>query len=168
MTVLALDVSLSTGACWGNEKSRAPRSFVYELPHGPAKFDDALRMLRSNVRELCRSKCVTDLVVEACLLKVDRWHSVESLFILASLGAVAREAARAHGARVHAIPIRTWRSTFLGNGNLSTEDAKAGALKRCAQLGWPCTDHNAAEAMGIWYHFMAERFPRWQPGKAAA
>lgn len=165
--ILALDVSLSTGSAFGSEKTRAPRSFVYELPHGTAKFDDALRMLRSNVRELCRAHGVTDLVIEKCLMKVDRWHSAESLFILASLGAVAREAARAHGARVHPIPIKMWRSTFLGNGNLSTEDAKAGALKRCAQLGWPCTNHNAAEAMGLFYHFMAERYPKWQPGKAA-
>lgn len=165
--ILALDVSLSTGSAFGSDKARAPLAWLYELPHGRAKFDDALRMLRSNVRELCRVHGVTELVVEACMMKVDRWHSAESLFILASLGAVAREAARSHGARVHAVPAKAWRATFLGNGNLSTEDAKAGALKRCAQLGWPCTDHNCAEAMGLWFHFMAERYPRWQPGKAA-
>jgi hypothetical protein len=48
------------------------------------------------------------------------------------------------------VKIATWRKHFLGKGNYNTVDAKRAALKRCRLLNWEPTDHNSAEAGGIW------------------
>lgn len=124
--------------------------------------------MRQTVMGLCKFNKVEIFLVEAAMPKVDREHSQYSAFLLMSLSAVAREAANTHGARVYPIACQTWRKTFIGSGNLSGDESKQLAMKRCQQLEWAYQDHNAAEALGLWYHGMATHFPRWHPQKASA
>ena len=107
------------------------------------------------------------LAIEAPMRQINSAHSAESLIVLVSLHAVAREAARAAGVAKCDLPdCKTWRKAFLGRSDLSTADAKAAAIQRCKILGWPVEDHNVAEACGLWFHAMALKYPRWRPGAA--
>lgn len=52
--------------------------------------------------------------------------------------------------RLEVAPISTWRKHFIGKGNHPGIIAKQLALQRCQLLGWKASDHNSAEAGGIW------------------
>lgn len=148
--LLALDISLTTGAAWGGADAPRPRTAVIELPQGLDNFDRALVGLREWVAMTCRFEKIELVLVEAALRVVDREHSDYSAFLLTSLSAVAREAAKRAGANVVPVDCATWRKHFLGTAHVSTAAGKAGAMKRCTQLGYTFQDHNAAEAAGIW------------------
>lgn len=47
-------------------------------------------------------------------------------------------------------PVGTWRSYFLGHGNLKGPEAKARCIYLCDRLRWPAPNHDAAESAGIW------------------
>lgn len=164
--ILALDIALATGWACGGPTMGAPDAGVIHLPNG--NLDRGLVSLREWVAMKVRTNAVTTVFIEAPMKQINWKHGAASLIVLVSLHAVAREAAARSGAEVRLANCQTWRKSFLGRGNLSTEDAKAGAIRRCGQLGWPHgDDHNAAEAMGIFYWAMAGAHPRWQPGRAA-
>ena len=163
--LLALDISLTTGAAWGGPSSHSPRSAVCKLPEGRDNFDRALVGLRDYVMMMCKFEKVEIVAIEAAMRRVDREHSEYAAFLLTSLSAVAREAASRHGARIVPAECHTWRRHFIGSGNLSGEDSKRAAMKMCDRLGWTYQDHNAAEACGVWHWGMARHFPKWNPPK---
>lgn len=166
--LLALDISLTTGVAFGSLAEGRPRSLCWNLPDGEHNFYRALTGLRENVMALCQFQKVETVVVEAAMRKVDRFHSAYSAYLLMSLAAVAGEAATRAGAAVLSVDCQKWRKTYIGNGGLSGEESKRLAMQRCDQLGWRYPDHNAAEAMGIWYWGMASRFPKFTPRVVAA
>lgn len=163
--LLALDISLTTGVAWGGPQSGRPRTMVWSLPEGPENFDRAIVSLRDSVMSLCKFEKITHVTVEAAMQKVDWRHSAYTAFLLISLSAVAREAASRHGAKVSSVAVSTWRESILGTARLSTEDAKRGAKARCDQMGWSYQDHNAAEAACLWWHQMAQSYPKWAPNQ---
>lgn len=158
--LLALDISLTTGAAWGNAQADRPRTAVVKLPEGLQNFDRALVGLREWVAMTCRFEKVEFLLVEAALRVVDRNHSDYSAFLLTSLSAVAREAGARSGAHVEPVECDKWRKHFLGTARVSTAEGKAGAIKRCEQLGYTYQDHNAAEACGVWDYGRAKFYSR--------
>jgi hypothetical protein len=158
--LLALDISLTTGAAWGRVGEARPRTAVIKLPAKEENFDRALVGLREWVAMTCRFEKVEFCLVEAALRVVDSEHSDYSAFLLTSLSAVAREAAKRAGAHVEAVKCDDWRKHFLGTARVSTEEGKRGAKKRCDQLGYTYQDHNAAEAAGVWDYGIARHFRR--------
>lgn len=158
--LLALDISLTTGAAWGGEHDPRPRTAVVDLPKGQVNFDRALVGLREYVAMSCRFNKIEFCLVEAALRVVDSEHSEYSAFLLTSLSAVAREAAHRSGAHVEPVTCDVWRKHFLGTARVSTAEGKAGAMKRCDQLGYTYQDHNAAEACGVWDYGRAKFYSR--------
>lgn len=158
--LLALDISLTTGAAWGRAGDARPRTAVIPLPKGLDNFDRALVGLREWVAMTCRFEKVEMVLVEAALRVVDSEHSDYSAFLLTSLSAVAREAAKRAGADVKAVSCDEWRKHFLGTARVSTAEGKAGAQKRCDQLGYTYQDHNAAESCGVWDFGIAKYYRR--------
>jgi len=157
--LLALDLSLTSGAAWGAPNGR-PSSAVWKLPAGRENLDRAMSCLRLNVMTTCRMHRVEIVCVEASMKVIDREHSEYSAFCLTSLQAVAREAAYSGGARVHLVNCQEWRRHFIGHGNLPGDEAKKLAMQRCGQLGYPYADHNAAEACGVWDWGIAKFYSR--------
>lgn len=161
--ILSLDISLTTGWAVGGEKDMQPGSGVWRFPEGPHNLARALVSMRQSVmRVLCDPK-MTHMVVEAPLLKIDREHSAYSLYMLVSLGAVAREVAQERGIPVTDPSSNEWRKAVFGKGNYTTVEAKRAAEGRCKQLKWTFADHNEAEAKCIWYYEATRRWPRWSP-----
>ena len=147
--LLALDISLTTGATWGAPKGR-PSSAVWKLPPGRDNLNRAMHCLRLNVITTCRMHRVEITCIESSMKVIDSEHSEYSAFCLTSLQAVAREAAYSAGCRVEMVECAVWRKHFLGRSNLSREEAKAFAEKRCDQLQYSYVDDNTAESNGIW------------------
>lgn len=147
--LLALDLSLTTGAAWGIP-GRPPRSAVWKFPSGKENLDRAMVSLREMTMALCKFEKVEIVCIEASMKVIDSEHSEYSAFCLTSLQAVAREASKRHGAAVHLVDCQKWRRHFIGSGNLAGHIAKQRAMERCKLLGYPFQDHNAAEAAGVW------------------
>ncbi len=158
--LLALDISLTTGAAWGGADAPRPRTAVVKLPEGQLNLDRALVGLREWVAMTCRFEKIERVLIEAAMQVVDSEHSAYSAFLLISLQAVAREAACRAGASVETVECGIWRRHFLGTARVSTEEGKRGAMKRCDQLGYTYQDHNAAEAGGIWDFGIAKHYRR--------
>lgn len=157
--LLALDISLTTGAAWGNLQAVRPHTAVINLPDGTQNFNRALVGLREWVAMTCRFEKVTHCIVEAAMRTIDRNHSDYSAFLLTSLSAVAREAAcRAGVLIVEPAECEIWRRHFIGSGHLPGPIAKAKCLARCDALGYTYQDHNAAEACGVWHYGMNKFF----------
>jgi hypothetical protein len=55
-----------------------------------------------------------------------------------------------------------WRTVFLPHANCKGDEWKRAAERRCQDLGWPATDHNAAEACGIWAWLKSGNESGWQ------
>jgi hypothetical protein len=167
--LLALDISLTTGFALGGVSNGAPRTGLFRLPEGDHNFDRALQMLREGVMMQCRFNKVEIVAIEAAMQKVNWQHSAYAAFLLTSLSAVAREAAQRHGARIMLVNVKTWRSSFIGNGNMEGEKAKRAACARCDLLGWNYRDGNnqesddIAEACGLFFYAMGTTYPRWRP-----
>lgn len=158
--LLALDISIEgTGVAWGKSGAR-PQSTVWKLPAGKAQLTRALGCLRQSVFDLSRHIGTRTVVLEAWMQRIDRKHGAYTHYCLTSLQAVAREAGASAGAAVELVDVATWRKHFLGRGDLSTDDAKAGAIARCRQLNYPFADHNAAEACGMWDWGIAKFYSR--------
>lgn len=158
--LLALDISLTTGAAWGGASALRPRTAVVKLPEGAQNYERALMSLREWVQMTCRFEKVEFCLIEAALRVVDREHSEYANFLTISLQAVAREAAARSGAHVEVVACDKWRKHFLGTARVSTEEGKRGAMKRCDQLGYAYQDHNAAEACGVWDYGCAKFYTR--------
>lgn len=163
--LLALDISLTTGWAFGGPTDPAPTGGVWRFQEGKHNFPRALVSMRQSVLRVLCNPGITHMVVEAPMLKIDRWHSAYSLYMLVSLGAVAREVAQERGVPLTDPASNVWRKAVHGHGNLSTDDAKRAAETRCKQLGWSFVDDNEAEAKCIWYHTATQLWPKWPPAK---
>lgn len=148
--LLAVDLALTMGGAWGAPDAARPYTVSIDYPREEHNYERALKSVRSWVAMMCKTQGVKIFLVEAAMPKVDRFHGYYAAFLLISLQAVAREAAHTSGAEVHAISVKTWRSHFIGNGNLKGDESKRLCMKRCDQLGYQYQDHNAAEAAGLW------------------
>jgi hypothetical protein len=87
-----------------------------------------------------------------------QWSTTQ---IALGLQAIFMGAARRHGIKIITAPIRSWRKYALGHGALKGTDAKARMVRLVHELGFgdEDTDHNAAEAAGIWLYAGAQVAP---------
>ena len=99
---------------------------------------------------ICEMEKVTHFVFEASMRLVDAEHGYNSAFVLISLQAVARRAAKRAGALIYPVDVGKWRKHFIGSGNLPGHVAKKKAQERCKQLGYTFQTVDVAEACGVW------------------
>ncbi len=146
--LLAADISFSTGVAWGRAGDARPRTALYKLTE--TDLDMAIVQLDEAVTMICQMEKVTHFVFEASMRVVNQEHSYDSAFVLISLQAVARRAAKRAGARIIPVNVATWRKHFIGSGNLPGHVAKQKAQQRCTQLGYTFQNVDVAEACGVW------------------
>lgn len=167
--IACADISLESGISWGGQYDGRPRNMLVKLPSDEHNFDRALAVLRSSVFALCRVEKIEAFAVEAAMMNVDWQHSKYAAFLLVSLSAVAREAAKAAGAQIiEPVAASTWRAKFLGSARGTTAELKRRAMDRNDLLGWTYqNNHNAAESNCLWGHCMALRYRHWAPNSPA-
>lgn len=84
--------------------------------------------------------------------------SQAAIFRIYSLEGAAASVCNRLNIPVVFVPQGTWRKTFLGNGRPS--NAKQEAVKMCRRLGIEIASVDAAEAVGVCYHLVQEKFPQ--------
>lgn len=163
MIGLALDLSANTGWALGDDVSRA-RAGVWRLGgYVDDRIDRTMAGLYSAVNSTCRENSIDTVIIETALRGLKRTNkrgittptSAHGDRCLTMLNGVARAAAMNGGARriVHLAP-NTWRASVLGNGY--PKDPKGEAILYCSRVGNPQPDHNAAEALCMLQHILAE------------
>lgn len=70
---------------------------------------------------------------------------------LAGLHGVVRAVAHCRGVyNIQAHPVAAIRGHFIGVRGLKRAKAKPAIVARCRELGWPCDDDNAGDALAAW------------------
>jgi len=159
--LIAADISLSTGVSWGGPNEGRPRTALHLLDKND--FDRALCQLDDAIGMLCRFEKATHFVFEESMRQINQQHGYQTAFVLISLQAVARRAARRHGCIIDPVNVATWRKHWLGSGNLPGDEAKRLCRQHCDRMGWTYQNTDVAEACGIWAYGMAKFFPKWNP-----
>jgi hypothetical protein len=96
------------------------------------------------------------VILESLVAKYDK--SLQS-----GLWGIFTGIAHTKGIPVFEVSVQTWRAFVLGDGKLKKDVAKARALQLCGHLGWAASDHNAAEAAGIWLWACSQVEPKSVP-----
>lgn len=151
--ILALDPATLTGVAYGIPGG-TPKLSVWKLREDP---DDEPEEIFRRAATLMWRRMVLEppalLAIEVPvpphMAKGVTQHKTSAIML--GLYGLYVGIARARGVKVIPAPIRTWRKCALGVGNLPGEQAKRLMMKRCKALGWEASDHNAAEAAGIWF-----------------
>lgn len=70
---------------------------------------------------------------------------------LAGLHGIVRGVAHLRGVyNIEAHPVGAIRQHFIGERSLKRAKAKTAIVTRCRELGWPCDDDNAGDALATW------------------
>jgi Holliday junction resolvasome RuvABC endonuclease subunit len=149
--VLALDLSRSTGWCYGAVGDRSPAFGVWHLPHTGgegARYAAFENVLAAAMDAWAPGK----LVLEAAF-------SLQALANASNI-AVARQQltlrgiayAEAWRASVPIVEIDSFtvRSEVLGRGRFAKETVKREVVQFCRARGWKVPDHNAGDACLVW------------------
>lgn len=162
--ILALDLARRTGwACCGERDDAGPPLHgCWKLPGLlPETIDAAHSQLFDLVQAMIRQQRIDVLVVEA--LNQGTVSRPGMGLAHRALPTVACLAAVRLGVQRYEVATSTWRKHFLGRGDLGGDEAKRRAVTLCCQLGpgWACTDHNEAEAQGIYAYAKSILQPGW-------
>jgi hypothetical protein len=161
--ILALDPARRTGYAYGRPKDDAPSIGTINFSR---EFDDPPDVFGRAVNWINHTFEVDDpaaLVIELPVPPSSVWGQTNfnTTTVLLGLFAIFSGVAKAHRVPVIEAPIAAWRKYFLDSGKMKGELAKAAALKRCKMLGWNASDHNGAEAAGIWAWGCSQVSPAW-------
>lgn len=164
--ILALDLATHAGWCLGGPDSPAPKFGTLVLPGtSDLQLDRSLVVLHDWLDPLCRISGVKIVLIEAPWMAPGRDEdNVAAGFYLAG---AARLAAMHAGALPVLQNVKTVRATFIGNGNLKRDVAKAAAMAQCKRLGWSPRNLDEADAGALWYWGMVTTYPKWAPRRAA-
>lgn len=85
----------------------------------------------------------------------------ESALLPGHLAAAAHAVAHGHEVEREEVSPPTWRKVVLGNGGLSTSEAKKAAIRWCQLNGYKPADDNEAEAICILEYLRLMDLGRW-------
>lgn len=155
MNLLSLDIATNTG--WAMSVNGRTSSGILELP-----TDDYGHMATA-----FSSWLVERFVDGVELVVIERptfRHVSDSSYRCDGLCWTAHQTAWLHEIERREVRPSEWRKAILGNGNLSTDEAKARAMQWCRERGFDPKTHDEAEAIAI-LHFAIDR---WGEGRQAA
>lgn len=172
--ILALDPARKTGVAVGAPGQRPVLATVnFSRPHDEPEdvFARAMKWIERALDGTAKADdgamlpMPTLLAIEAPIppSKKTGFTRFETTLIAIGLSAIFRGAARGRGIPIKLAPISAWRKQVLMRGNLNRDEAKQGALRLMARLGWPTNDTDAAEAGCIWLFACASFAPRLTP-----
>ena len=155
--------SVRTGFAVGGEQSERPRTGVWELP-GAADhvFDRTLGVAAQSLAALIRLTGAKAVCVESPIM-VSSGSNAHSIAALLQLYGAFRSVIHQCGARFIPAHSATVRKFFVGNGALKSAEAKDAVMRRCEQLGWDFSGHDAADAAATWAYGMSIVYPAWSP-----
>jgi hypothetical protein len=164
MIVLAIDPATRTGWCMGAVGGKPKLGTVnFAGDDHPDVFARALRWIDVQLSaEACMGRpnvlAIEEPVAPFQVQGQTQWATTQ---IALGLQAIFMGAARRHGIQIITAPIRSWRKYALGHGALKGAEAKQRMVRLVHELGFADedTDHNAAEAAGIWLYAGAQSAP---------
>jgi hypothetical protein len=102
---------------------------------------------------------IADVLIMEALLPPDAMRNHTSRQVrdrLAGLHGMARGIGHKAGIReISDVSVGAIRGHFIGDRGLYRDAAKRAVMAKCQQLGWPVTDHNAADAAACWSYAAA-------------
>jgi hypothetical protein len=152
--ILALDLATTCGWARGVVDADKPTcgSIIFGKPNASsnAVFANCLKWISETLEPRPRPELV---IIEAMLpagAKVgDTTGSTRDR--LAGLHAVVRAVAYLRAIpQIATADVRDVRNHFIGHRTMKRREAKAQVYTRCAQLGWPAEDYDAADALALW------------------
>lgn len=143
--ILALDLATRTG--WAAGAPRRPPAF------GSFRLDadrDGARLMQMarRINELIVEHGVTSVVMEAPHVGRADPKVLLPLFGFRAAALMAAEGKRLPAPRL--VAPATWRKTFIGQGRLPRQEAKAAVLERCRWLGLAPANDDEGDAIGLW------------------
>jgi hypothetical protein len=173
--VLALDISLATGWCWGDERhiKTGPVWGVWLLPPR-AGLGCRLVALENELIDAIQLHQPAVIAIEAPMPAGVK-GSAETARLLICLAAMADVAAYRAARRFVAHSSQTVRADVCGRCSLTPLERAAGLDVKAAivapwvtAMGWRITDHNARDAAVVWAYAMGLRADRGRASKKAA
>lgn len=149
--VLALDLSRTTGWCYGVASDRVPAFGVWILPSvggEGARYAAFENVLAAAMDAWCPSQVVLEAAFSLQALAASSNIAVARQQ-LTLRGLAYAEAWRAF-ARISEIDSYTVRSEVLGRGRFAKETVKREVIQYCRGRGWKVPDHNAGDACLVW------------------
>jgi Holliday junction resolvasome RuvABC endonuclease subunit len=147
--VIALDPATTCGCAVGPVGGKPALSSIV-LGEANDTIIDVFGRAARTVHEMIERYSPVLIAVEQPFYKSKESNYATTMLLHGLYGAITG-AARARMIRVLPVAVSTWRSSALGTAKFgSRKAAKQAMLSLCAQLGWPASDDNAADAAGIW------------------
>lgn len=171
--VLALDLATKTGWAYDALDGRSPISGTYVLPHLVRNRARAFLALHNWIEKMVDHHAVDALAWEEPLTVYAHagWDGggfggsarkdPDVAYSLIGLAVVAQLTGARLGLRELPCNVQTVRMSFMGRGRPA--NPKAAVLAQCSRLGWRAEDHNAADAIAVWYHAKVNLCTGWQP-----
>lgn len=166
--VLCLDLSQNTGFAFWRPGMEMPRFGVIKLPRNLQQAE--LYRERLSLRKWMRNWDTLEplaggyVVIEAAWVrfgdrdaeKDDDARRRDSLWQVEHLWGLATEAATT-AADLRAAPRDTKHATMMkawtGKGDYTRDEGKAASIRSANAMGWETDDDNAADALGLLFHF---------------
>jgi Holliday junction resolvasome RuvABC endonuclease subunit len=140
----ALDLSKSTGWCSGRDLDD-PVFGVLELPRGAEVTEGrAFNEYRKWLTGMVTIDRPTHIAFESPMLGGD--VPFTAAYLLIGLAAITEQVAEEYGIDCSQAAVSSVRLFFCGDGRAKKDDVGF----KCRQLGWPITNHNAADAAALY------------------
>jgi len=149
MRILALDIASRLG--WATDGADGRLIFgVYALPTSAENPGVAFCAFERWLDQRIIEHRPDTLAIEAPLVLAGRrgakvLTNARTVAVLNGLWAIALLVSTSHKLRIFQANVMSIKKHFTGNGHAD----KAAMVKQCRLLGWPVTDHNAADALGL-------------------
>jgi hypothetical protein len=160
--ILALDVATVTGFACGRIGEIPVAGSIRFGKHGVRDhvvFGEAINWMHATLHE------PPDLLIIESMLPPDAMRNATSRAVrdrLAGLHGIVKGIAHLRGVgEIAEASVGDIRAHFIGDRRLRRPDAKRYVMQRCKDLGWPCPDDNAGDALALWSYACALIDPRW-------
>jgi hypothetical protein len=173
--VLALDISLSTGWCWGDERHlvTGPVWGVWLLPPNAA-LGRRLVAFENELADAISLHQPAVIAIEAPMPAGVK-GSAETARLLLCLAGTAEATAYRWERKFIALAVQTVRADVCGRCWLTELESRAGLNVKdqivapwVAKMGWHITDNNARDAAVVWAHEMGIRADKGRATKRRA
>jgi Holliday junction resolvasome RuvABC endonuclease subunit len=148
-SILALDLSRTTGWAFGHQFANAPRFgriFIDKISFEGGRF----LAFRENIAELFE-ELQPDRVVMEAPQPMERWHTTMDTMMqqLGLRAFVVAEAAK-HNAALTSVSCNIVRGDILGQSRFAKNTVKQTVTRFCWERGWRVRDDNEGDAALMW------------------
>ena len=148
--IIALDWSRkSTGVAIGRPGEKPEFSTVKFATYANADIGDIGAALLTWVNEFT-TQYRPDIVILERHMNPGDSRGMEAAIYAIAADAIIKGACKLRRIRAEDVHRGTWTKFFLGNGGLSSNEAKKRGFEICLELGWNPNNYDESDAGGIW------------------